>query len=327
MKTVTLKPLKRLLISLVLLTATVPTPIRAEPGLPNAGEIMPAPMLNLDKEQEPQQPDNTPAPKAEIGPSDTQIDVLEDRITELELERERFATEESGSFGISWGLLLNAGSPLLSLISLLLALVALSRVKKQREEVMKLKGRYQNLVTQLGGVEVQMEQERMINRNQAISVSAPTTLASSPTPTPLTQPSWYVPQPPPETNPGPQPISKATLISALNSGDRQPLRAAANAELNITSESENALAMGKAIATELEEVAGGGSYWLISAEGMDWLFPTDRTLRGFAAAQTSKGLFHYEQQTIAQPKLIEPALLDKSGSCWSVKTMGRIAMP
>jgi len=322
MKIVTLKPL---LISLALLTATLPTPIRAVPNPPNAGEIMSDPMLILDKEQEPQQPGNTPAPKAEMGPADAQIDVLEGRITEL--EREKFATEESGFFGISWELLLNAGSPLLSLISLLLALVALSRVKKQREEVMKLKGRYQNLVTRIGGVEVQMEKERMINRNQAIAVSAPTTLASSPTPTPPTQPSWSVPQPPPETNPGPEPISKATLISALNTGDRQPLRAAASAELNITSESENALAMGKAIATELEEVAGGGSYWLIVAEGQNWLFPTDRTLRGFAAAQPSKGLFHYEQQTIAQPKLIEPAVLERSGSCWSIKTMGRIAMP
>ncbi|MCP9909031.1 hypothetical protein KBZ15_03750 [Cyanobium sp. BA20m-p-22] len=253
------------------------------------------------------------------------MDELEGRITEL--ERENIAAEESGFFGISWGLLLKAGSPLLGLISLLLALVALSRVKQQREEVMKLKGRYQNLLTRLGGVEVQMEQERMIIRNQAIAISAPTTLASTPTPTPPTQPSRPIAQPAPETNPGPEPISKATLISALNTGDRQPIRTAASAELNITSESENALAMGKAIATELEEVAGGGSYWLIAAEGQDWLFPTDRTLRGFAAAQPSKGLFHYEQQTIAQPKLIDPALLEKCGTCWRIKAMGRIAMP
>ena len=216
MKLVTLKPLKPLLISLALLTATVPTPMRAEPIPPNAVETMPDPILNLDREQQTQQPVNTPATKAGMGPTDAQIDVLEGRIAEL--ERAKFATNESGFFGISWGLLMNAGSPLLGLISLLLALVALSRVKKQREEVMKLKGRYQNLLTRLGGVEVQMEQERMINRNQAIAISAPTTLASTPTPTPPTQPSWSVAQPAPETNPGPEPISKATLISALNTG-------------------------------------------------------------------------------------------------------------
>ena len=310
MKTLTLKPLKPLLFSLVLLTATVPTAIRAVVNPPNGGETIPG---------------TTPAPKAGIGLTDGQMDELEGRITEL--EQENIAAEESGFFGISWGLLLKAGSPLLGLISLLLALVALSRVKKQREEVMKLKGRYQNLLTRLGGVEVQMEQERLINRNQAIAVSAPPNLASTPTPTPPTQPSRSIAQPAPETNPGPEPISKATLISALNTGDRQPIRTAASAELNITSESENALAMGKAIATELEEVAGGGSYWLIAAEGQDWLFPTDRTLRGFAAAQPSKGLFHYEQQTIAQPKLIDPALLEKCGTSWRIKAMGRIAMP
>lgn len=324
MKTLTLKPCKPLLISLALLTATVPTAIKAVASPPNGGETIPGTTFNQDRQQESQKPGTTPAPKAGMGLKDGQMDELEGRITEL--ERKNIAAEESAFFGISWVLLLKAGSPLLGLISLLLALVALSRVKKQREEVMKLKGRYQSLLTRLGGIEVQMEQERIINRNHAIAVSAPT-LPSTPTPTPPTQPSWSAVQPAPETNPGPEPISKATLISALNSGDRQSLRAAANAELNITSESENALAMGKAIATELEEVAGGGSYWLIAAEGQDWLFPTDRTLRAFAAAHPSKGLFHYEQQTIAQPKLIEPALLERSGSRWSIKSMGRIAMP
>ena len=327
MKLVTLKPLKPLLISLALLTATVPTPMRAEPIPPNAVETMPDPILNLDREQQTQQPVNTPATKAGMGPTDAQIDVLEGRIAEL--ERAKFATNESGFFGISWGLLMNAGSPLLGLISLLLALVALSRVKKQREEVMKLKGRYQNLLTRLGGVEVQMEQERVVNRSQSIAVpqSIPATTQTPPPPPPPTAASWPFSQSAPEFDSSPKPISKAALITALNAGNRQPIREAASAELNITSESENALAMGKAIATELEEVAGGGSYWLIPAEGQDWLFPTDRTLRGFAAAQPSKGLFHYEQQTIAQPKLIDPALLERSGSCWSIKSMGRIAMP
>jgi hypothetical protein len=334
MKTDTLKPLKPLLISLSLLAATVLSPIRAEPNPPNAGGKMPDQISKLDREEEPQQPGNIPAPKAKMEQVDAQIDILESRINEL--EREKFATDESGFLGISWGPLLNTGSPLLGLISLLLALVALSRVKKQREEVIKLKGRYQNLLTRLGGVEVQMEQERMTNRNQVIAVSAPTTLASTPTPTtlastptptPPTQPSRSIAQPAPETNPGPEPISKGTLISALNAGDRQPIRAAASAELNITSESENALAMGRGNSTELEEVPGGGSYWLVSLQGQHWLFPTDRTLKGFAAAQPAKGLFDYEQQTIAQPQLVEPALLENSGTRWSVKTTGRIVVP
>jgi hypothetical protein len=324
MKTVTLKPLKPLLISLALLTASVPTPVRSVESPANGRGTVSDTIFNQDREVEPQQLGTTPAPKAEMGLTEQQID--ERNGSRMELEWERKAAEEPGFFGISWGPLLNAGSPLLGLISLLLALAALSRVKRQREEVMKLKERYQNLLTRLGGVEVQMDQERMINRNQAISVSVPAP-ASTPTPSPPTQPSWSVPHPPPETNPGPEPISKATLISALNAGDRQQLRANANAELNITSESENALTMGKSIATELEEVAGGGSYWHIKAEGQNWLFPTDRTLRGFAAAHPSKGLFHYEQQTIAQPKLIEPALLERSGPRWTIKTLGRIAMP
>ena len=136
-----------------------------------------------------------------------------------------------------------------------------------------------------------------------------------------------IPVPAPVTTPGPPAVSRASLINSLNAGDRQQLREVASAELNITSESENALAMGRAIATELEEVLGGGSYWLVSLQGEHLLFPTDRTIKGFAAAQPAKGLFHFEQQTIAHPQLIEPALLENHGTRWCIKTMGRIAVP
>lgn len=324
MKTTFLKPLQALLVSMALFAAIAASPIKSVANPPNGDATLPEALLNRESSTEPQQSGATTAPKAETGPMNARIDELNYRINKLEQDKK--AAEEFGFFGISWGLLLNVGIPLLGLVSLLLALYALRRVTRQREEVMKLKGGYQNLQTRLGGVEVLMERERMINRSQSVSVFAPAP-PSNPTPTPPTQPSWSVAQPAAETIPGPEPISKATLISAINTGERQPLRAAANSELNITSESENALAMGKAIATELEEVAGGGSYWHIAVEGQDWLFPTDRTLRGFAAAQPSKGLFHYEQQTIAQPKLIEPALLERSGSHWSIKAMGRIATP
>ena len=62
-------------------------------------------------------------------------------------------------------------------------------------------------------------------------------------------------------------------------------------------------------------------------QGQAWLFPTERTLKGFAAAQPSKGLFHYEQQTIAKPQLLEPAALEGSGERWSVKSIGLIGTP
>jgi hypothetical protein len=328
MKIDTLKPLKPLLISMALLTSTVLPDIRVLANTPIEEDTRSNPVQNQDGQLERQQPRATSVPKDDNGQTVARMDELEPRIVELEkfiriIELEK---DKSGFFGIDWRFLLNAGSPLIGFISLLIALDALRRVKKQSEEAMKLNERHHNLLKRIGGLEVQMERDRIINRNQAIAVPA-ATLPSTPTPTPPTQPSRSVAQPSPQTNPGPETISKATLISALNSGDRQPLRAAAKAELNITSESENALAMGKAIATELEEVAGGGSYWLLAVEGQDLLFPTDRTLRGLDAVQRSKGIFRHEQQTIAQPKLIEPALLERSGSRWTIKSMGRIAMP
>ena len=82
-----------------------------------------------------------------------------------------------------------------------------------------------------------------------------------------------------------------SLINALNNGDRQILKEAATAELNITNDSQSKLAIGKTITTELEVVPGGGSYWLIELQGHAWLFPTEGTLRGFEAEQPTKGIF------------------------------------
>ena len=72
---------------------------------------------------------------------------------------------------------------------------------------------------------------------------------------------------------------------------------------------------------------GGGSYLLVMLLGQPLLFPTEKTLKGFTAAQRSKGLFDYEQQTIANPQLLEPALLEGAGSSWIVKQLGTIAIP
>lgn len=249
------------------------------------------------------------------------------------------ATGEAGQLGIAWPLLLAGGSSMLSLFALLMARGASISRRKQHEEILrlneeikKLKGNNQSLLLRIGGVETQMEQGVM-NWSKAISTS--TQKPPSAQVQPSSAMSWPVPQPvsdphpaqAPAPAPGPPAVNRTSLTSSLNTGDRQQLRELATAELNITSESENALAMGRAIATELEEVPGGGSYWLVTLQGEHLLFPTDRTMKGFAAAQPAKGLFHYEQQTIAQPQLIEPALLENRGTRWCIKTMGRIAVP
>jgi hypothetical protein len=280
---------------------------------------------NPEKTPEPEQQD-TPAAIAELTARNTQIVELEKRFSTL--EREVQAKQESGLFGISLPLWLAGASGLIGLMAILRAGTALGQVNKQSAEVHKLKEKYQSLQLRIGGVEVQIEQERIANRNRTVAASAAAQVPiQAPLPPQISAISWPVPQPAPETASGPEPITKSALINALNASNRQPLREAARAELNITTESENALAMGKAIGTELEEVSGGGSYWLISAEGQYWLFPTDRTLKGFVATQPSKGLFHYEQQTVAQAQLAEPALLEAHGSRWCVKTMGKIVTP
>lgn len=314
MRTTNLKLIQTLVLSLTLLASTqVSSSLNAQQEPPPS-----KPDLTL------QTPQNTPPTAADLQQDDPG-EPLDNPDKNIEPQD----NEEQGIFGISWSAWLHGSSILTGVMAVLVSLLALNRVKKQREEVLKLKSRYQNLLTRVGGIEVQIEQDRMMSKSQSapISVAAPTYSQTPPSPpqasaipSPLTQ---MAPEPPL----GPAPITKASLISALNSGDRQTLRENSSAELNITSESENALAMGRTIATELEEVSGGGSYWLIFGQGEHWLFPTDRTLRGFAAAQPSKGLFYYEQQTIAQPQLITPALLEKSGTRWIIKTMGMIAIP
>ena len=119
----------------------------------------------------------------------------------------------------------------------------------------------------------------------------------------------------------------ASLIQAINSGDRQALREATTAELNITSSSENSILMGMSQATELEEVSAGGSYLLVSLERRMLLFPTDRTLRSFSTTQPSNGLYSYVQQSVANAEIIEPAVLEKSGAVWRVSRKGRVAIP
>jgi hypothetical protein len=332
-----------LLLSLSLFT-TAGTCFAQEQDLPETQTQIQTPGNNLQEAESNLDPDPESAEGSvsderfenseEIQPTAAEADpfsALEERFIELE-NAQRVAN--AGLLGIPYPLLLAGGSTLIGLIGLLLAITAFIRVVKQRSAVEQLDRRTQSLLTRLGGLEVQLEQERILNQTRATQAEQTATVtrpSPTPTKTPTPEPSRPIvskaaAQSAPVT-PVPVAFSKSGLISALNGGDRQQLREAATAELNITSDSENAIATGRSISTELEVVPGGGSYWLVMLQGQAWLFPTERTLKGFAAAQPSKGLFHYEQQTIAKPQLLEPAALEGSGERWSVKSMGLIGTP
>ena len=311
-----------MLLSLALIAGTPLAPLRAQESPSTVQPSITNPSANPESAVKQDQPAG-PTTNSESISNDALMVELRNKVTELQQRLK--AIEEPGPLGIALPLWLAGGS---GLISLLIALLAFSRLYKYRNAIKQLSRSNKILLTRVGGLEVQMEHERAMNWSQTIAASAP-----NPAPPPP-QPSQAIARSAPQTNPeideavvGPAPVSKSDLINALNAADRQPLREVATAELNINSDSENALAMGRAIATELEEVPGGGSYWLISLQSQNWLFPTDRTLKGFASAQPAKGIFYYEQQTIARPQLIEPALLEQCGAGWSVKTMGRIATP
>ena len=120
---------------------------------------------------------------------------------------------------------------------------------------------------------------------------------------------------------------KEQLVRALNSGERQQFKDEAISQLNITSKSENDILIGRSTVTELEEVTGGGSYQLLIIDSEYLLFPTVLTLKGFTAAEKSKGIFDYEEQVISSPELVYPALLEQSGNKWNVKQTGKIYIP
>lgn len=274
-------------------------------------------------------------PSAEQSPGIDQgsLSTIEQRLNQLESSKAE-ADLAIGPINLPFAFL-TGGSLSLALLGLAAGITAHLHLRRSHQS---LRQQTDNLRTRLNTLEMQVEQDRVVSRTRP-TPSAPAQLfaaqpsAADPRPTPIATPpaAAAVPSPAAPTSvaqsPAPAPISKTGLIAALNNGDRQQLRDAASAELNITSESENAIATGRATATELEEVPGGGSYWLVSLNQQHWLFPTDRTLKGFAAAQPSKGLFTYEQQTISKAQLIEPALLEHTGSTWCVTTLGRIATP
>jgi hypothetical protein len=325
------------LFSLALISALPLPSLRAQP----APEPLPSsPPLQLD---EGLTGDNAPVDRngAAQRSQQSQISDLETKIQDLEAR-----TASKPEAPLDQALWLAGGSSLIGLLSLVLAGIAMLRVQKQRDAVIELGRRNQSLLTRIGGLEVQIEREKTMAQSRAMSTAtASTTPTANPAAinTAASNPAAVNPVPPqspaaiPQEALQPEPmltaptapvvLSKMDLIAALNAGDRQALRETATAELNITSTSENAIATGRSQATELEEVPGGGSYWLILIQGQHWLFPTERTLKGFAAAQPAKGLFHYEQRVISQPQLIEPALIENNGKAWTIKTMGLIATP
>ena len=310
-----------LMLSIPLLLTAGSSLAQTEGEFPPSNENRPN---NEDIERE-----RPPFPEREEGNENESVEItlLKHRIQKLE---EAQSTASSGMLGIPYPLLVAGGSGLIGLIALALSITAMIRTEKQRAAVEELNRRNQTLVSRIGGIEVQIDQERIENKARIAQAERSATQIR-PTATLIPQAIRPAePTPPPQAIPeplAPAAISKDGLINALNSGDRLQLREASTSELNITSDSENAIATGRSITTELEVVPGGGSYWLVMLQGKAWLFPTERTLNGFAVAQPAKGLFNYQQQTIAKPQLIEPAALEGSGDRWSVKSMGLIGTP
>jgi len=232
-----------------------------------------------------------------------------------------------------------AGSSIISLLALFLSGIALLGVEKRRSSAIKQKrdldkniGKVDGLAMNIGILEADLTKHIMESKTEfnelRVKVTATThSPFSLNTPEPNRDSYANFALKPPATPSQPSGLNKPFLIAALNNGDRQQLREAALSELNITSESENAIITGRSTNTELEVVSGGGSYLLVMLLGQPLLFPTEKTLKGFTTAQRSKGLFDYEQQTIAQPQLLEPALLEASGDSWTVKQIGKIALP
>lgn len=115
---------------------------------------------------------------------------------------------------------------------------------------------------------------------------------------------------------------------ALSRNDRSLIRAATDAELNITTESEEALVRGTAIGTtQLNEVAGGGSYLLVRHRGRAWLVPTFQTFSAFTSLRPAKGIFEYSERPVSIATLIKPAELEQTGENWEVVNMGLVAVP
>jgi hypothetical protein len=164
-----------------------------------------------------------------------------------------------------------------------------------------------------------------VQRKQTLAAQVPRTQPEPPFP-PVFQDARTQQQSPDPQVPWPD-QQLAELTAAINRGDRQSIRTAMRAQLNITSASENAIVMGRLNETELEEVRAGGSYWLTQIGEGVWLYPTELTLKGFAQQQPSKGIFYFDQQAISLPQVVTPARLTKNGANWQIAELGSITVP
>ena len=153
-------------------------------------------------------------------------------------------------------------------------ITAVLRVEKQRAAIEELDRRTQSLLKDLRS-EVQLEQEQILNKPSSTSRTSgdfPNHCHANTCSTDATDSQDHQRGFTSNTASCARPHSAEQIcsINALNSGDRQQLRDAATAELNITSDQKGA-GDGRAITTELEVVAGGGSYWLVMLQGEAWL--------------------------------------------------------
>jgi hypothetical protein len=120
----------------------------------------------------------------------------------------------------------------------------------------------------------------------------------------------------------------AFFQDAFNRDDSSALKSKAPEEMNLTMDTEFALADSKDnVTTRLEIVKGGGSYFLIHQGEKHWLIPTFATLRGFLNSQPSKGIFSFEREINTDLELRLPAEVKEIGSVWEVVSMGVVAVP
>ena len=152
----------------------------------------------------------------------------------------------------------------------------------------------------------------------------------------LSQPIQPTPSPTlkPEPTPEPQVSYVEDLIAiysaAVLSNDRSQIRSIAIAELNVTQASEDALIRSTSnIDTQLEIVAGGGSYLLISHGNKYWVCPTVQTLTSFTSYKPQKGIFNYEEvSTVSTAELKLAAEVEPiNEGVWKVASKGIVWVP
>lgn len=327
---------------LVMSISLVPAALSQTPAAGDGGLVLPteqnapSPTAGLDSVDNPNDAETKDGQEMSTAGAGSQTqDTLESLRHDLDQVKAELkkAKETSLPFGISLEIIIAAAALLASVVSIVLSWFLFRSLDKDFRRIKaSLHHLKENISLKYGGIDA--EQERLIAQLEAKVQSVQKKQDFFETSSVLKSQSLPFQAPPSSSpvvndvpeNPPPS-VTVASLIRAINTGDRQVLREATTAELNITSASENSIVMGMSEATELEEVSAGGSYLLVSLEGRTLLFPTDRTIRGFSTTQPNKGLYNYEQQSVAKAEIIEPAMLEKSGAVWRVIQKGRVAIP